>query len=74
MMSEDCPKLSIIKRLELGVFISPSGSSKGALTVLTEAVLQYSSHTAVLKLTRQETLTSYIQYLLPKIRYQPPLL
>jgi hypothetical protein len=81
MMLEDCPKLSIIKRLEptesfrtLGIFISPSGSNKGALTVLTVVVLQYSVHITVLKPTRQESLTSYIQYLLPKICYQPPLL
>jgi len=70
-----------VKRIEpsssyrtLGVHITPSGDSKGALKVLMEAALTYCSNIVSSKLTRQETLTSYIQYLLPKLRYQPPLL
>jgi hypothetical protein len=58
----------------LGVHITPSGDSKGALKVLMEAALTYCSNIVASKLTRQETLTSYIQYLFPKLRYQPPLL
>ena len=70
-----------VKRIEpcssyrtLGVHITPSGDSKGALKVLLEAALSYCSNIVASKLTRQETLKSYIQYLLLKLRYQPPLL
>lgn len=58
----------------LGVYISPSGSSKGAFQQLKGTVLDYCANIVASKLTRQEILTSFIQYLLPKIRYQPPLL
>ena len=37
-------------------------------------VLDYCANIVASKLTRQEILTSFIQYLLLKIRYQPPLL
>jgi len=56
------------------VYISPSGSSKGAFQQLKGTVLDYCANIVASKLTRQEILTSFIQYLLPKIRYQPPLL
>jgi hypothetical protein len=54
--------------------ISPSGSNNGALKVLRQIVLDYCSTIIGSSLTRQEALTSYIQYLLPKLRFQPPVL
>jgi hypothetical protein len=56
------------------VYISPSGKCAGALSILRETALEYYSKLVVSMLTRKETLTSYIQYILPKLRYQPPLL
>lgn len=58
----------------LGVHLSPSGSSKGALKVLTEIALDYATKITGSRLSRQEQLMSFIQYLIPKLRYQPPLL
>ncbi len=58
----------------LGVHISPSGTNTGALKVLENIVLDYCSLVRGSHFTRQEALTSYIQYLLPKVRFQPPLL
>jgi hypothetical protein len=70
-----------IKRIEptdtfrtLGVYVTPNGSSAGAFTVLKDIALTYATVTTGTHITRQEALTSYIQYLLPKLRYQPPLL
>jgi hypothetical protein len=58
----------------LGVYLTPSGCNKGAITILQEIVLNYATHITGSHLTRQQTLVSYIQYLLPKLRYQPLLL
>lgn len=58
----------------LGVFLSPSGSNKGAMSILQEIVLTYASTITGTHITRKQALVSYIQYLLPKLRYQPPLL
>jgi len=75
------PTSSVIKRIEptdtfrtLGVYVTPDGTCKGAFTVLKEIALTYASVVTGTHLSRQEALTSYIQYLLPKLRYQPPLL
>jgi hypothetical protein len=81
MTSEGDPTLITIPCIEttssfrtLGVYISPSGSNKGALKVLQGIVLDYCNTVKGSNLTCQETLMSYIQYLLPKLRFQPPLL
>jgi hypothetical protein len=58
----------------LGVHFSPSGSNTCALEVLRDIVLEYCTNIKRSHLTRQEALTSYIQYLLPKLRFQPPVL
>jgi hypothetical protein len=58
----------------LGVHISPSGSNSGALAVLKGIVLDYCTNLRGSHLSRQDALTSYIQYLLPKLRFQPPVL
>jgi len=58
----------------LGVYLTPSGCNKGAQTVLQDIVLQYATHITGSRINRQHALVSYIQYLLPKLRYQPPLL
>jgi len=71
----------LVKRVEptlayrtLGVHITPSHCSEGAISVLMESALQYCSLLTSSKLSRQEALTSYVQYLLPKLPHQPPLL
>jgi hypothetical protein len=58
----------------LGVHISPSGSNKGAIVVLTEIALQYAQSITMSHLNREDTLTSYVQHLLPKLRFQLPAL
>jgi len=58
----------------LGVHISPSGSNKGAIVVLTEIALQYAQSITGSHLNREDTLTSYVQHLLPKLRFQLPAL
>jgi hypothetical protein len=57
-----------------GVFISPSGSNAGAITILNDIAQTYCLLLAGSTLTHQESLTGYLQYFLPKIWYQPPLL
>jgi len=81
MTSEDNAELYTIPRIEaaasyrtLGVHISPSGNNTGALKVFKQIALDYCSTITGSSLTRQEALTSYIQYLLPKLRFQPPVL
>jgi hypothetical protein len=81
MTSGDNPNPMTIKRIEptdsfrtLGVYLTPNGSSKGAHLVLKEIALTYSTLITGTYVTRQEALTSYIKYLLPKLCYQPPLL
>jgi hypothetical protein len=78
---EDLETLLTIPRIEptssfqtLGVHISPLGSNLGALKVLKEVVLEYCTNVRGSHLSRQEALTSYIQYLLPKLWFQPPVL
>jgi hypothetical protein len=58
----------------LGVHLSPSGSNKGALAVMTSFILDYCTTIKGSHLSRQDALMSYIQYLLPKLRFQPPVL
>jgi hypothetical protein len=74
-------KPSVIQRIEptdsyrtLGVHISPSGSNKGAIRTMTATALEYAQAITSSHLTRADTLTSYVQHLLPKIRYQLPAL
>jgi len=81
MTSENGTILVPVKRVKptlayrtLGVHIAPLGCSKGAMPVLMESALQYCSLLTSSKLSRQEALTIYVQCLLPKLRYQPPLL
>jgi hypothetical protein len=75
------PTPSVIKRIEhtdtfrtLGVYLTPDGTCKGAFTVLKEIAFTYASVVTGTHLSHQKALTSYIQYLLPKLHYQPPLL
>jgi hypothetical protein len=58
----------------LGVHLSPSGSNTGALAVMESFVLDYCTTLRGSHLNRQDALMSYIQYLLPKLRFQPPVL
>ena len=81
MTSGQDPTPTTIPRIEptssfrtLGVFITPSGSNKGAISVLKDITVQFATNITGSHLSRQEALTAYIQYLLPKLRYQPPLL
>lgn len=81
MTSGADPNPTVIKRIEptdtfrtLGVHVTPDGTSKGAFTILQDIALNYASILTGTHVTRQEALTTYIQYILPKLRYQPPLL
>jgi hypothetical protein len=58
----------------LGVHLSPSGSNKGASAVMASFILDYCTTIKGSHLSRQDALMSYIQYLLPKLRFQPPVL
>jgi len=58
----------------LGVHISPSGSNKGAIVVMTDIVLSYAKAVTGSHLNRADTLTSYVQHLLPRLRFQLPAL
>jgi hypothetical protein len=58
----------------LGIHITPSGSPAGALATLREIVEDYSTAISTSKLTRAAALTSYVQHLLPKVRYRLPAL
>ncbi len=58
----------------LGVHISPSGSNLGALQTLITIVTEYSANIRSSHLNRSEAIASYIQHLLPKLRYQLPVL
>jgi hypothetical protein len=71
-MLDECSEYTCM--LTLGVYITPNGSSAGAFTVLKDIALTYATVITGTHITWQEALTSYIQYLLPKLRYQPPLL
>jgi hypothetical protein len=69
------PRIETTARFRtLGVYITPSGSNKAALQILREYALDNSTNITGSRITRQEALTSYIQYLLPKLRFQPPVL
>jgi hypothetical protein len=70
-----------IKRIEptasyrtLGVHISPSGCNKGAISVLQEIALDYAQAIAGSHLSRQDVLVSYVQHLVPRLRFQLPAL
>lgn len=72
---------TVIPRIEpassfntLDVYVTPSGCNKGALLSLRDITLQFATHISGSHLTRQEALTAYSQYLVPKVQYQPPLL
>jgi hypothetical protein len=58
----------------LGAFITPSGSSRGAFNILKEIALDYAANITGSHIARKEALMSYIQYLIPKLRFQPPAL
>lgn len=65
MTSEHNPMTTEVRRIEpsssyqtLGVYISPSGDSKGAFKVLREVALEYCSNIVASMLTRKETLTN----------------
>lgn len=58
----------------LGVHISPSGSNMGALAVMTEITLDYAQAITGSHLNRANILTSLIQHLLPRLRFQMPAL
>jgi hypothetical protein len=58
----------------LGVHITPSGSSIGATQVLQDIVLEYAQAITGSYLSRKETIMSYVQHLLPKLRFQLPAL
>jgi hypothetical protein len=58
----------------LGVHISPRGSNKGAITKLEEIILDYAQALTGSHMSKEETLTSYVQHLLPKLWFQLPAL
>jgi len=58
----------------LGVYISPSGSSKASYEVLLEKAREYQTKIASSKLPREAALLSYNVYLLPKLGYPLPAL
>lgn len=81
MTSGGQQETTLIPRIEpttsfrtLGVYLTPTGSSKGSMITLQEGAIQYAATITGTHLSRQEALTSYVQYILPKLRYQPPLL
>jgi hypothetical protein len=58
----------------LGVYTTPSGSSKGAFERLKTKTLEYAETIAGSHIACKEALMLYIQYLMPKLRFQPPAL
>ena len=81
MTSGNNPSLITIPRIEptqafrtLGLYLTPSGCNKGALIKLQEIVITYATAIIGARINRQQALVSYVQYLLPRLRYQPPLL
>jgi hypothetical protein len=81
MTSENDPTPITIPRLvapstfrTLGVHISPSGTNTGAFSVIQEFVLEYCTNVKGSHLSWKDSLMSYVQYLLPKLRFQPPVL
>jgi hypothetical protein len=58
----------------LGVIISPSCSTKGSMEKLQQIATAYARNVAGSHLTREETIMSYVQHLLPKLRFQLPAL
>jgi hypothetical protein len=78
---KDTSSYTEIKRVELhesyrtlGVHISPNGSSAGALTVLTDITIGYNAHITASTINRAEAFASFAQHLLPKLRFQMPVL
>lgn len=66
-----CIEASALYRT-LGVQISPNGSNAGAKQILSDIVLDYAQALAGSHLSKEEALISYIQHLLPKLRFQLP--
>jgi hypothetical protein len=58
----------------LGVYISPSGSCTKAVQILREKADDYASKIITSTLNREEALTSYLQYFLPKLGFPLPVL
>jgi hypothetical protein len=58
----------------LGVYISPSGSCRKAISILRSIADDYASKIIPSSLNRDEALTSYLQYLVPKIGFPLPAL
>jgi hypothetical protein len=72
---------TVIKRISptdsyrtLGIHISPNGSNLGALQTLITIVTEYSANIHSSHLNRSEAIASYFQHLIPKPRYQLPVL
>jgi hypothetical protein len=71
----------VIKRIEttesyrtLGVWISPIGHNKGATETLHQITTDFSKCITTSHLNRTEAIAAYIQHLLPKVRFQLPVL
>jgi hypothetical protein len=58
----------------LGVHITPTGSNLGAYQFMLDIVLDYAQALARVHLSKEEAITSYVQHLLPKLRFQMPAL
>jgi hypothetical protein len=58
----------------LGVVLTPNGSCEEAFECLVQITLHYATAVTASHLTRDTALTSYVQHLLPKIRYPLPAL
>jgi len=78
---QDIGDPKVIKRIEptasyrtLGVHISPSGNNKGAIAVLQDITLTYAQAITGSHLDRTAVLMSYVQHLLPRLRFQLPAL
>jgi len=58
----------------LGVHITPTGSNLGAYQFMLDIVADYAQALARVHLSKEEAITSYVQHLLPKLRFQMPAL
>jgi hypothetical protein len=58
----------------LGVYVTPIGASDRAMEVLLKIALSYTKTVSSSHLSRETALVSYIQHILPKIRFQLPAL
>jgi hypothetical protein len=73
--------LEVIERIEttesyrtLGVWISPIGHNKGAMEILHQITTDFNKCIMTSHLNRVEAIAAYIQHLLPKVRFQLPVL